>query len=109
MSLRNRLKWELGSSLDDVKKYFFGLKRHELQPILHSYGQKYGEGARYYAEKTIEKWKSNRVQMAGQTAERLFTLLPLHMPLEIKYRLVENLEITSDRKRATRARSSRLD
>jgi hypothetical protein len=90
-SLRDRLKWELGGSLDDVKKYFFGLTPQELQPILHSYGQKYGEGARCYAEKTIEKWKSNYVQMAGQTAERLFMLLPLHMPLEIKYRLIENL------------------
>jgi hypothetical protein len=29
--------------------------------------------------------------MGGQTAERLFRLLPLHMPLETKYRLIENL------------------
>jgi hypothetical protein len=90
-SLRDRLRWELGGSLNDVKKYFFGLTPQELQPILRSYGRKYGEGARCYAEKTIEKWKSNNVQMAGQTAERLFALLPRHMPLELKYRLIENL------------------
>jgi hypothetical protein len=29
--------------------------------------------------------------MGGQTAARLFRLLPLHMPLESKYRLIENL------------------
>jgi hypothetical protein len=49
------------------------------------------ERARDYAERTIAKWKSNRVHMAGQTAERLFRLLPLQMPLESKYRLIENL------------------
>jgi hypothetical protein len=29
--------------------------------------------------------------MAGQTAERLFRLLPLHMPLESKFHLIETL------------------
>jgi hypothetical protein len=86
-----RLEAELGGSLEDVKQYFFGLGPSQLRQILLSYGQKYGESARDYAERTIAKWKSNRVHMAGQTAERLFRLLPTHMPLESKYRLIENL------------------
>jgi hypothetical protein len=86
-----RLKAELGGSLEDVKQYFFALTPSQLRQILLAYGQKYGESARDYAERTIKKWKSNHVHMGGQTAERLFRLLPLHMPLESKYRLIENL------------------
>jgi hypothetical protein len=58
---------------------------------LYLYGQKHGEKARQYAEETIPRWQPGRVKMAGQTAARLFDLLPPLMPLPEKYRLAENL------------------
>lgn len=86
-----RLEAELGGSLEDVKQYFFALNPAQLQKMLALYGQQYGASARQYAERIIKKWQTNRVQMSGQTATRLFKLLPSHMPLEGKYRLIENL------------------
>jgi hypothetical protein len=86
-----RLEAELGGSLEDVKQYFFALNPAQLQKILGLYGQQYGVSARQYAERIIRKWQTNRVHMSGQTATRLFKLLPSHMPLESKYRLIENL------------------
>jgi hypothetical protein len=87
----HRLEAELGGSLEDVKRYFFSLTPAQLQQILVLYGRQHGEPARQWAEKTIRKWQTRRVHMSGQTATRLFKLLPLHMPLESKYRLIENL------------------
>lgn len=86
-----RLTQELGGTDQDVKQYFFNLPTNEFRSILDAYGQKYGAGARDYAEKTIDKWRTGRVQMGGMVAERLFDLLPPRMPLTVKYQLVENL------------------
>jgi hypothetical protein len=46
--------------------------------------------ARYYAEQRIRERETGAVQMSGQTAARLFNLLPPRMPLTAKYRIVEN-------------------
>jgi hypothetical protein len=74
-----------------VKEYFFRLNHVERARVLHLYGQKHGEDARQYAEETIPRWQSGSVKMAGQTAARLFNLLPPLMPLQEKYLLAENL------------------
>ncbi len=74
-----------------MKKYFFGLPKTDLQIILDLYEHHHGTKARDYANSTIEKWKSGRVQMGGQTASRLFSLLPPLMPLRTKYELIANL------------------
>lgn len=81
----------LGGTDKDVKEYFFSLGSHQLRPILEEYKSKYGEKAYDYAVETIPKWRTNAVQMSGQTAERLYNLLPPRMPLEKKYQLTENL------------------
>ena len=39
----------------------------------------------------MPKWRTGRVQMSGEVAERLFNLLPPRMPLGVKYKLVEGL------------------
>lgn len=82
---------ELGGTDQDVKQYFFNLPPGERARVLGLYGQKYGEDARQYAEETIPRWQSGQRKMAGQTASRLFNLLPPLMPLEAKYRLTEGL------------------
>jgi hypothetical protein len=82
---------ELGGTDKDVKEYFFQLSHAELTRVLQLYGQRHGEKARQYAEETIPRWRSGSVKMAGQTAARLFDLLPPLMPLSEKYRLAENL------------------
>jgi hypothetical protein len=86
-----QLSIELGGTDQDVKKYFFGLPQTDIQIILDLYEHHHGAKAREYASRTIEKWKSGRVQMGGQTASRLFNLLPPLMPLQKKYELITNL------------------
>jgi hypothetical protein len=86
-----RLTAELGGTDQDVKRYFFDLRGKELTALLDEYETHHGTAAREYAEETLPKWKSGQVQMGGQTAERLFKLLPPRMPLADKYRLTKNL------------------
>lgn len=85
------LSRELGGTDKDVKEYFFRLSPAALTKVLGLYGDQYGEKARQYAEETIPRWRAGKVKMAGQTAARLFNLLPPLMPLAEKYRLAENL------------------
>ena len=82
---------EIGGIDSDVKKYFFGLSNRELIPILKAYGKRYGFKARQYAEEALPKWMSGQVKMSGMVAKRLFSLLPVHMPLKKKYELVKSL------------------
>jgi hypothetical protein len=74
-----------------VKNYFFSLPDVQLQIILDLYEHHYGSDARDYANKTIPNWRCGRRRMAGQTASRLFRLLPPVMPLQKKYELIANL------------------
>lgn len=85
------LSRQLGGTDKDVKEYFFRLSASDRSKVLHLYGQKHGDKARQYAEETIPRWQAGRVKMAGQTAARLFDLLPPLMPLPEKYRLAESL------------------
>lgn len=84
---------ELGGTDADVKDYFFTLPRSKLQTVLNAYEAEYGYSRREYAEKAYFEWKNGRRHMSGMVAERLFKLLPHHMPLEKKYKLIENLWI----------------
>jgi hypothetical protein len=86
-----RLSAELGGTDKDVKEYFFSLPPHTLRFILDAYEQQDGHKARAYAEKTFDKWRTGAVQMSGTVAERLFRLLPPRMPLQEKYKLIDNL------------------
>jgi hypothetical protein len=86
-----RLSRELGGTDVDVKKYFFSLAQGELDPILTEYGERFGSQAEEYARKAMPQWQSGKVQMSGTVAERLFKLLPPHMPISAKYKLTESL------------------
>lgn len=86
-----RLTAELGGTDQDVKEYFFSLSPRSLDVILDAYERQYGSGPRAYAQTTINRWRTGAVQMSGTVAERLFRLLPPRMPLEEKYKLIENL------------------
>jgi len=85
------LSRELGGTDQDVKRYFFGLSPAELCLILDAYEREHGKDARKYAEGTVPTWRSGSRKMSGQTAARLFKLLPRFMPLDRKYALVESL------------------
>lgn len=82
---------EVGGTDKDVKEYFFKLSPVELRSVLDAYGREHGPDAREYAEKTIQKWRSGRVTMSGQTAKRLFSLLPPRMPTQSRLNLVRSL------------------
>jgi hypothetical protein len=85
------LSRELGGTDKDVKEYFFGLPPSRLAHVLQLYRQRYGEKEYEWATKTFAKWKTGKVKMSGQTASRLFNLLPPLMPLGEKYKLTESL------------------
>lgn len=85
------LSRELGGTDKDVKEYFFSLSPAQLSQVLQLYGQRYGQDARDYAVQTMSDWRSGRRKMAGQTASRLFNLLPPLMPIGEKYKLTEGL------------------
>jgi hypothetical protein len=82
---------EMGGADADVKQYLFSLSDRELTQILDAYEARHGKPARDYARTTIRKWKDGRVQMSGDTAKRIFDLLPPRMPLSLKYQIVEKL------------------
>lgn len=86
-----RLTQELGGTDQDVKEYFFSLSPQSLNLILDVYERQYGAAPRAYAQSTIAKWRTGAVRMSGTVAERLFRLLPPRMPLQEKYKLIENL------------------
>lgn len=86
-----RLTAELGGMDQAVKAYFFDLPPSELAAVLDEYESVHGSLARGWADKTIPRWRTGRVQMGGMVAERLFNLLPPRMPLAVKYKLVEGL------------------
>jgi len=85
------LSVELGGTDKDVKRYFFGLDRKQLAPILDTYEVEFGTLPRAYAEETMPLWRSGRRRMSGLVAGRLFSLLPRFMPLRAKYALVKSL------------------
>jgi hypothetical protein len=82
---------EIGGTDKDVKEYFFSLSGSELANILSEYGRLWGEKSEDYAKVAFPRWKKGSTRMSGQTAKRLFDLLPPRMPLKNKYALVENL------------------
>jgi hypothetical protein len=63
----------------------------ERRLIFDEYEKRYGRGKREYAEKSLPEWRAGSKGMSGQTAIRLFNLLPPRMPLSAKCGLVENL------------------
>jgi hypothetical protein len=82
---------EIGGSDEDVKKYFFSLSPAQLRPVLDEYEARHGHAAREYAERVLPRWRTGRTKMGGDSAKRLFDLLPPRMTLSAKYGLVENL------------------
>jgi len=82
---------KLGGTDQDVKDYFFNLRGVELKTILDQYEKMFGEKARQYAQQALPQWRSGRRKMSGLVAERLFELLPRHMPVSKKLELVESL------------------
>lgn len=82
---------EMGGTVSDVKKYFFGLKDTELDAVFDAYHRQYGASKEAYARQVFSRWKSGSTQMSGLVAKRLFDLLPPGMPIEIKLELAGNL------------------
>ncbi len=95
---------EVGYADEAVKEAFFALSGKALDDLLEIYGDTYGDLKRQYAQDTFPKWKadwerqrtggsqkwhSGVVQMSGEVAQRLFSLLPPFMPPEQKNKIVE--------------------
>jgi hypothetical protein len=81
----------MGGADERVKQFFFGLSPRELKAILAEYGEQWGLEAGEYAEITFPRWRTGAVRMSGQTAQRLFDLLPPYMPQSERYAITEIL------------------
>ena len=82
---------EVGGVDGDVKRYFFSLTPLELARLLNDYAARYGNDKCEYAKEAYAHWKCGARQMSGLVAQRLFDLLPMRMPLQMKYGLVKKL------------------
>jgi len=82
---------EIGGTDTDVKQYFFSLGGQHLDGILKEYGKKYGNQVEEYARETLPRWRTEKTQMSGKVAKRLFEFLPPRMPNDKKYELAENV------------------
>jgi len=90
---------EMGGTVSDVKKYFFGLSSTALDEIFTAYGRRHNSSAKTagkpsaeaYARQTFPKWKSGATKMSGLVAKRLFDFLPPQMPIATKLELAGNV------------------
>lgn len=82
---------EMGGAVSDVKKYFFELKKSELNELFSDYGRRYGAPKEAYARQAFCRWKSGCTKMSGRVVKRLFALLPSGMPIAAKLALAANV------------------
>lgn len=88
---RKTLEHRLGEALEDVTAFFYALSGARKRAFFDQYERKYGWKARQYAEKTFGSWQSGAVQMSGQTAGRLFELIPPLMSAAERQELIKRL------------------
>lgn len=86
-----RFAGEVGGLDREVKAFLLGLPAEQVEPILDIYQRQYGPAARRYAAAAIPRWRSGVTTVSGQTAARLFALVPPFMPAALRHRLVEAL------------------
>jgi hypothetical protein len=88
---REKLSQLFGGIDADVEKAFLNLGSDDLESLLVTYGQQYGERAEEYARETYWKWRRREVKLSGQTARRLMELVPPVLSREQRYDLVRKL------------------
>lgn len=81
----------LGGIDEDVRNAFLALNPSKLHDFFFYYERRYGEGARAYAEKAFEKWRTGSTRMSAQTTERLLQILPPFLGTQVKFDLVRKL------------------
>lgn len=75
----------------DIELIFLSLPKHQLESVFERYGAAHGSTAESYARQTYAKWKGRSVKMSGQTAERLFNLVPPCLSSDVCFDLVKKL------------------
>ncbi len=80
-----------GEAVDDIKWAFLRLDEEYLAELLEDYGTKYGANAANYARKTYPKWARGRVNLSGQTMERLIELVPPYLSSSERYALLKKV------------------
>ncbi len=82
---------QYGGIDDDVRRLFFELDPFTLNLVFNVYERQHGAGKRKYAEATLEKWRTGKMQMGGEISERLIRIVPPFLSFEQKYDLVQKL------------------
>ena len=85
------LSSELGGTDRLVKHWFFHASPVQLRSVLDEYGASFGSKAKEYAESALPEWRSGRRRMSGLVAERLFKIIPRHMPAQDRLSIAEAL------------------
>ena len=81
----------MGGLDNTVKTCFYKLSAEKRRAVFDLYGERYGAGAKTYAQKAWQLWKTNRRTMSGMVAKRLFDCVPPFMSEREKYSLAEKL------------------
>lgn len=98
VSKRQELTSTFGGIDRDIERLFLRLPPEDLDDLLEVYGEEFGRSAANYARSTYPKWKSGSVRMSGQVAERLLTLVPPLLAMDVRIELVRRLRAANFRK-----------
>lgn len=106
VSQRTTLSRQLGGIDKDIEKIFLSLSSADLDRILSLYESAHGEPGAKYARQTYSKWKSGKVRMSGQTAERLINLIPPVLLPSVRFDLVKKLRASYFKMKTIQVNSS---
>ena len=84
---RDKVSNSFGGIDAEVSAAFFNLQPAKLEAVLNNYGKRYGRGPQRYAQQAYPKWREGKVEMSGQTMERLLEIVPPFLSFDTKLSL----------------------
>lgn len=87
LSKTNKGGAAFGSFAERVTRIFLSMPPEDVEQVLQTYRQRYGEGAYAYAKRTLASWKEGQVRHVGQTVLRLLDIIPMYVEGETKFEL----------------------
>jgi hypothetical protein len=100
---------KFGVVVDEIRKAFLALEECALDEMLQDYGAIHGASAEGYARKTFPSWKSGKINLSGQTLERLVELVPPYLEPEQRMDLVKLLAQQHDLRQGSPYKSVRIN
>lgn len=79
------------NALNMIIERFYKSSPEELSQMLRLYGADYGDSAKRYAQKSMDKWRSGTVKISGQTQDRLVKLVPICLNSSERYLIAKEI------------------